>query len=46
MKLRRTSLKIRLVPDDKSLVECHKFGKIFANALDQRLDMWNDRQPE
>ncbi|GJQ59503.1 MAG: FprA family A-type flavoprotein [Candidatus Scalindua sp. AMX11] len=33
IKLHKPSLKIRLVPDGKSLVECHKFGKIFANAL-------------
>ncbi|MDR4503519.1 MAG: hypothetical protein MRK01_01850 [Candidatus Scalindua sp.] len=41
IKLHKPSLRIRLVPDDKILVECHKFGKIFANALDEKLDKRN-----
>lgn len=36
IKLHKPSLKIRLVPDDTTLVECHTFGKIFANALGQK----------
>ncbi|MFQ5964540.1 MAG: FprA family A-type flavoprotein [Candidatus Scalinduaceae bacterium] len=36
IKLYETALKIKLIPDNASLRECHEFGKQFAIAMEQR----------
>ncbi|MBT6046963.1 MAG: FprA family A-type flavoprotein, partial [Candidatus Scalindua sp.] len=36
IKLHKPSIRIKLIPEDKTLQECKEFGKEFVNALKQK----------